>query len=137
MVVITFISSGTRALARYNFRRLSTLMHLYKTFFFLHTSMTDTFEFKEIFCFHSLNCVSIQITFIFKLKASLTCLFNCRTIFFNFPLIILYFPDSKYWHSFQRFFPFNLNTFFNIFKKTLLYLVFWNFCHHARFHRYQ
>ena len=90
MVAITTISSRTRAMTRYNFRRFSTQMHLY-AFFLLHTSVADTFEFKEILCLHSLNCISIQIAFIFKLKASLTCLFNCRTIF---PLSFLWSPIS-------------------------------------------
>ena len=126
MVAITTISSRARTMTRYNFRRCSTQMHLYKAFFLLHTSVADTFEFKEILCLHSLNCIGIQIAFIFKLKASFTCLFNCRTIFPTFLLMIFYFPDSKYWHSFQRLSPFyftfikiNRNTFFDIFKKTL------------------
>ena len=126
MVAVTTISSRKRAMTRYNFRRFSTQMHLYKAFFLLHTSLADTFEFKEILCFHSLNCIGIQITLIFKLKASLICLFNCRTIFPTFLLMIFYFPDSKYWHSFQTFSPFyflfikiNRNTFLNIFRKTL------------------
>ena len=107
MVAITIISSRTREMTRYNFRRFSTQMHLlYKAFFLLHTSVADTFEFKEILCLHSLNCVGIQIAFIFKLNVSLTCLLNCRTIFPTFLLLIFYFPDSKYWHSFQRLSPF-------------------------------
>ena len=119
-------------------------MRLYKAFVILHSSVTDTFEFKEILCFHSLNCIGIQIAFIFKLKASLTCLLNCRTIFPTFHLMIIYFPDSKYWNSFQRISPFyflfikiNRNPFFDIFKKTIWYFVFWNFCHHAWFYSYQ
>ena len=99
------ISSRARTMTRYNFRRFSTQMYLYKAFFLLHISVTDTFEFKETLCLHSLNCIGIQIAFIFKLNASLTCLFDCRTIFPTFPLMIFYFPDSKYWHSFQRLFP--------------------------------
>ena len=106
MVAITIISSRTREMTRYNFRRFSTQMHLYKAFFLLHTSVADTFEFKEILCLHSLNCIGIQIAFIFKLNVSLTCLMNCRTIFPTFLLLIFYFPDSKYWHSFQRLSPF-------------------------------
>ena len=81
MVAITTISSWARTMTRYNFRRFSTQMYLYKAFFLLHTSVTDTFEFKEILCLHSLNCIGIQIAFIFKLKASLTCLFDCHTVF--------------------------------------------------------
>ena len=77
-----------------------------KAFFLLHASVVDILEFKEILCFHSLSCMGIQIAFILKLKASLTCLFNCRTIFSTFLLMISYFPDRKYWHSFQRLSPF-------------------------------
>ena len=43
-----------------------------KAFFLLCTTVADAFEFKEILCFHSFNCIGIQIAFIFKLKASLT-----------------------------------------------------------------
>ena len=121
MVAITTISSRARTMTRYNFRRFSTQMHPYKAFLLLHTSVSDIFEFKEILCLHSLNCIGIKIAFIFKLKASFTCLFNCRTIFPTFLLMIFYFPDSKYWHSFQRLSPFcftfikiNRNTFFDI-----------------------
>ena len=101
---------------------LGTVTNQNKAFFFLHTSVADTFEFKEILCFHSLNCIYIQIAFTFKLKVSLTCLFNCRTIFPTF-LMIFYFSDSKYWYSFYILSPFyfsfikiNRNTFFNILR---------------------
>ena len=63
MVAITTISSRTRAMTIFNFRRFSTQMHLYKAFFLLHTSVVNTFEFKEILCFHSLNCIGVQIAF--------------------------------------------------------------------------
>ena len=69
-----------------------------KAFFLLHTSVENTFEFKEILCFYSLNFIGIQIAF------SLTYLFNCSTIFSTFILIIFYLPGNKYWHSFQRLF---------------------------------
>ena len=110
---------------------LGTVTKKNKAFFLLHTSVGDTFKFKEILCFHSLNFIGIQIALISKLKVSLTCLFNCHTIFPAFLLMIFYFPDSKYWHSFQRLSPFyfsfikiNRKTFFNTFKKTLQYFVF-------------
>ena len=95
MVAITTFSSRTRAMTRYNFRRFSRQMHLYKALFLLHTSVADTFEFKEILCFLSLNCIGVQIAFIFKLEISLTCLFNCRTIIAAFLLMIFYLTDSK------------------------------------------
>ena len=85
---------------------LGTVSNQNKAFFLLHTSVVHTFEFKEILCFHSLNCIGIQIAFIFKLKASLTCLFSCRTTSPTFLLEIFYFTDSKYWHFFQRLPPF-------------------------------
>ena len=75
-------------------RPLGTVTNQNKTLFLLHTSLADKFEFKEILCFHSLNCIGVQTTFIFKLKASLTCLLNCRTIFPTF-LLMIYFFDSK------------------------------------------
>ena len=71
---------------------LGTVTNQNKAFFLLHSSVVDIFDFKEILCFHSLNFIGIQIAFIFKLKASLTCLFNCRIIFPTFLLIIFYFP---------------------------------------------
>ena len=96
MVAITTISSRARAMTRYNFRRFSTQIHLYKAFFLLHTSVSDTFEFKEILCLHSLNCISIQIAFIFKLKDSLTFFFDYRTIF---PTFLLMSPSKDFPHS--------------------------------------
>ena len=81
---------------------LGTATNQNKAFFVLHTSVTDTFEFKKILCFHSLNCIDIQIAFIFKLKVSLTYHFNCGTIFRSFLIILIYFPDSKYWQSFPH-----------------------------------
>ena len=123
---------------------LGTVTNQNKVFFLLHTSMADTFEFKEILWFHNLNCIGLQVASIFILKASLTCLFNCHTIFPTFLLMIFYFPDSKYGHFFQRLSPFyfsftkiNWNTFFNTLKKTLQYFVFWNFCRHVWFYSYQ
>ena len=111
----------TRVMTRNKFRRFPTQMHPYKAFFLLDTSVVDTFEFTEILCFHSLNHIGTQIAFIFKLKAPLTCLFNCRTIFPTFYLMIFYLPDSIS-NSFQRlsasyfsFIKINWNTFFNTF----------------------
>ena len=86
-------------MTRYNFRRFSTQIHLYKAFFLLHSSVADTFEFKEILCLHSLNCIGIQIAFIFKLKDSLTFLFDCRTIF---PTFLLMSPSKDFPHSILR-----------------------------------
>ena len=110
---------------------LGTVTNRNKAFFLLRTSVADSFDFKQVLCFHSLNCIGIQVAFIFKLKASLTCLFNCCTIFPTFLLMIFCFPDSKNWNSFQRLSPFyflfiriNRNTFCNTFKKALQYFVF-------------
>ena len=85
---------------------LVTVTNRNKAFFLLRTRVAESFDLKEVLCFHSLNCIGIQIAFIFKLKASLTCLFNCCTIFPTFLFMIFYFPDSKYWNSFQRLSPF-------------------------------
>ena len=105
-------------------KRLGTANNQNKAFFYLHNSVEDSFELKEILCFHSLSCIGIQIALMFKLKVSFACLFNCRTIFPTFLFMIFYFPDSKYWNSFQGLSPFyfsfikiNRNTFFKLLRR--------------------
>ena len=121
---------------------LGTVTNQNKAIFLLHASVADTFEFKEILCFHILNCIGIQITLIFKLNAFLTCHINCHSFF---PLSFLWssisltintgIPSKDFSHAIFR-----SSKLIGIISSILLRrhcFVFWKFCRHAWFYIYQ